>query len=666
MKRFVLIIFSLCLAVALSLSASAESNKLTYAVGASASTVSANTEFQIFVEIPENTGVCYLKATVTYDSSLLTYVSASTSTSDFVGAPVEANYKASAPGKVNVILGTMSTLFADNPTIYKNTGELIALTFKVNANATAGWATINITTNAKEVVKIVNGAHDYNYIIANASKNIIISDGAAHTCTPGTPVKENEVPATCTVSGSYDLVTKCTVCGTVIKRETQKVDRLDHTKGAAVRENEVPATCSTVGSYDSIVKCTVCGLTVSTEKVVIPFTDKHTPGEPRKENVVVGDCKNPGSYDEVVECTVCHKEISRTKVTTEKGNHAASAPKIELTDSTCVNQGKLVEIYICKACGVEYDRKTTVLELADHIPTDAVEENVVKATCTKGGSHVSVVYCATCKKVLSSETVKTDPLPHSPAKAVEENRKEPVNCGANGTYDSVVYCSVCKKEISRVQQAIPAPKHTPGPEPTETTAQICTVCNALLAPAKGHTHHWVGTWSSDNTGHWYACSGCNEKKDFAEHTFANNCDADCNICGYKRTPGDHLFGNWVTVKEPTATTEGLRERVCVICGNEKITESIPATGVVTTTPPETTEEPVVTTTPPAVTTEPIPGTSESEVTTESTPGTSAPEATDPEVTTEPDVVDPGCGSAVSMGIALIAILGTALIMKKRD
>ena len=66
------------------------------------------------------------------------------------------------------------------------------------------------------------------------------------------------------------------------------------------------------------------------------------------------------------------------------------------------------------------------------------------------------------------------------------------------------------------------------------------------------------------------------------------------------------------------------------------------------------------------TTEDVPGTSEPEVTTEQTPGTNAPEATEPNETKDPEEKDPGCGSAVSMGIALIAILGTAIIVKKRD
>jgi hypothetical protein len=183
------------------------------------------------------------------------------------------------------------------------------------------------------------------------------------------------------------------------------------------------------------------------------------------------------------------------------------------------------------------------------------------------------------------------------------------------------------------------------------------VCNTVLKPAAGHTHKWESTLKSDVSGHWYPCSGCNEKKDSSTHAYDNTCDADCNVCGFKRTPADHAYGNWVTVKEPTDTVEGQRERSCIICG-KKVTESIPTTAPVTTTPPATTA--------PVETTAPSPETSADEVTSEQTPGTTAPESKDPEQTTEPAIEDPGCGSVVSAGIAIIAILGTAIVMKKRD
>ena len=52
----------------------------------------------------------------------------------------------------------------------------------------------------------------------------------------------------------------------------------------------------------------------------------------------------------------------------------------------------------------------------------------------------------------------------------------------------------------------------------------------------------------------------------------------CSLC-YK-TEGkalDHVYGDWVTVKEPTADESGKKERTCTVCGNTT-TNSIPAVG----------------------------------------------------------------------------------------
>ena len=45
----------------------------------------------------------------------------------------------------------------------------------------------------------------------------------------------------------------------------------------------------------------------------------------------------------------------------------------------------------------------------------------------------------------------------------------------------------------------------------------------------------------------------------------------------------HLFGDWILVKEPTATTEGLMERTCSGCGlveseTVPVTDDVPDTG----------------------------------------------------------------------------------------
>ena len=127
MKRFISIFFTLCLVVALSLSASAEStNKLTYAVGASAPTVSANTDITIMVEVTENTGICWLKAVVTYDSSVLSYVGYTTDTSVFKSDLITVNSSVNGnEGKIIIVVGSMEVIYQDNPTIYKNVGKLV-------------------------------------------------------------------------------------------------------------------------------------------------------------------------------------------------------------------------------------------------------------------------------------------------------------------------------------------------------------------------------------------------------------------------------------------------------------------------------------------------------------------------------------------------------------
>ena len=60
----------------------------------------------------------------------------------------------------------------------------------------------------------------------------------------------------------------------------------------------------------------------------------------------------------------------------------------------------------------------------------------------------------------------------------------------------------------------------------------------------------------------------------------------CTRCGQKEWErnyagglGDHDWGEWVTVKEPTATEPGLQERTCKVEASHKEQQEIPATGV---------------------------------------------------------------------------------------
>ena len=137
---------------------------------------------------------------------------------------------------------------------------------------------------------------------------------AASVHTPGTPVKENEVKATCQAGGHYDSVVYCVEGGEELTRETVYTDPDPdaHTPGAAVKENETPATCTGTGSYDLVVRCTLCSEIVSTTSKTVPAKG-HTWGDwtivrPATE-------EDPGEAKRV--CTACGEEETRTAADVE-------------------------------------------------------------------------------------------------------------------------------------------------------------------------------------------------------------------------------------------------------------------------------------------------------------------------------------------------------------
>ena len=117
-----------------------------------------------------------------------------------------------------------------------------------------------------------------------------------------------------------------------------------HTPGEPVQENVVPATCKAEGSYDEVVYCTECQEEISREQKTI---DKlaHTPGEPVQENVVVTHDKT--TYDEVVYCTECQAEISRTPVELPIITHTLTfVPEVPATDT----KDGVKAHYACENC----------------------------------------------------------------------------------------------------------------------------------------------------------------------------------------------------------------------------------------------------------------------------------------------------------------------------
>ena len=173
-------------------------------------------------------------------------------------------------------------------------------------------------------------------------------------------------------------------------------------------------------------------------------------------------------------------------------------------------------------------------------------------------------------------------------------------------------------------------------EPTETTEGVrtfkCTKCEYVIRTEPiavlEHTHSLATEYSSDATGHWYACSGCTEKVDFEAHTedsgtvtteptettegvktfkcvkceyvmrtetippitpehtheYGTEWKSDSTShwheceCGEKVDIAAHISNNGVVTVQPTATSTGLRVYSCSVCGYVLRKETIPATG----------------------------------------------------------------------------------------
>ena len=76
-----------------------------------------------------------------------------------------------------------------------------------------------------------------------------------------------------------------------------------------------------------------------------------------------------------------------------------------------------------------------------------------------------------------------------------------------------------------------------------------------------HTHLIATEWSSDESGHWHACYGCDKKADFEAHRYTDACDAECNICGYIRTVTHSYSDTW-------STDSKKHWHQCSVCGNK--------------------------------------------------------------------------------------------------
>lgn len=391
--------------------------------------------------------------------------------------------------------------------------------------------------------------------------------------TAGVPTEENRVPQSCTVNGSHDMVTRCTVCGEVISTEhiidyaeghilngTFLIDGTSHCQICVMCHNkfgEEPhsedngtVTLTPFTETDGVrtYKCTVCGEVLRTEP--IPALGENHEHEYTIENynknyhwiecacgaaesspvphtvstreytVIEASCSFNGVKSVVTYCTECGAEVSRVSEAIPKtGIHTTG----DEFDKDSENHWKT-----CTVCGEVVDKEP-------HIPGSAAAEGVPQ-TCTVCGYEMSPA------------------LSHTHRFSTEWSKDE------NSHWHAAV-CQHTGEVKDRAPHEWDAGVVTTAP--TETSNGIktytCGVCKATKTEPVSkldHTHTPGTAWRSDSSGHWHGCGGCGEKLDFAAHSVVSE-----------------------VTKAPSADASGTRRYYCSICGYIVREEIIPAIGV---------------------------------------------------------------------------------------
>ena len=282
--------------------------------------------------------------------------------------------------------------------------------------------------------------------------------------------------------------------------------------------------------------------------------------------------------DGTVTCTAQSLQLAVT-CNHNYGNWAADASGTTHTHSCSIcgnpetadhtwNGGEVTTPSTCTAEGVKTftctacgAQKTEPVAMIEH--TWDAGKTTKQASCTEEGEKLFT--CSVCGGT------KTEPI--AKAKHKYDNSCDPTCnvCGGERktshkysdkyTSDETGHWYQCT--VCKDKKDVAA--HTPGAEPTEQTSQNCTVCGFIIKPALGHTHDYQLEWSADATNHWHACNGCDNQHELAEHSYDNSCDKDCNVCGYERETEHIYYENYLSSEEG-------HWHECRVCGYRMETE----------------------------------------------------------------------------------------------
>lgn len=324
-------------------------------------------------------------------------------------------------------------------------------------------------------------------------------------------------------------------------------------------EVTVAATCTQAGSITKI--CSSCGETAVETLAAVGHS--------------FGTAADGGDGTHSRSCSVC--------AAVETAPHSWGEGQVT-TEASCTAHG--TKVYTC-SCGAT---KSETIPVTDHpygewVVTDESHSRTCVCGKTESGSHnwsvsaaiaptcreegVTEYYCSTCGafgyEILPKLTTHTyDNVCDPHCNICDEIREVPHKYSISTAWSSNSQghwhaCTACgaREEFGG---------HYPGPAATEEKAQYCLTCGYLMTPKLGHKHNYDAQWTFDEDGHWYACSGCDDKNSFAGHAYDDGCDPDCNVCGYLSETAHIYSGTWLS-------SETGHWDMCTVCGEESVPEN---------------------------------------------------------------------------------------------
>ena len=411
----------------------------------------------------------------------------------------------------------------DCTTSAQNDGQITGVNgnMEYKLSGESDWTSIT----GSEVTDLANGTYEVRIkangtVLASPAATVII---AAHTCVAVGDWEYDE-------TGHWH---ECSSCG-------EKTDEAEHSWNAEAATEE----------YDK--HCTICGY-VAEEKL----KHTHTYGTEWKSDETGHwhECSSCGAKTDEAEhswnaeaateehdkhCTICGY------VAEEKLEHTHTYGTEWKSDETghwheCSSCGAKTDeaehSWNAEAATEEHDKHCTI---CGYVAEEKLEHTHTYGTEWKSDATGHWHECSSCG-------AKTDEAEHSwnAEAATEEHDKHCTICGYvaeeklehTHTYgtewksDETGHWHECSSCGAKTDEA----EHSWNAEAaTEEHDKHCTICGYVAEEKLEHTHTYGTEWKSDATGHWHECSSCGVKSNVEAHTYDDDRDSTCNVCGYVR------------------------------------------------------------------------------------------------------------------------------------